>query len=151
MFKEFRTFVLRGNVMDLAVAVIVGAAFSAIVKSLVDDILMPPIGLLLGRVDFSNLFIVLKAGETPGPYATLAAAQDAGAVAIRYGVFVNTVIWFVITAFAVFLLIRGVNQLRRKEAAPAAAPTTKECPHCLSTVPLRATRCPYCTSELEAV
>lgn len=151
MFKEFRTFVLRGNVMDLAVAVIVGTAFNAIVKSLVDDILMPPIGLLLGRVDFSNLFIVLKAGETPGPYATLAAAQDAGAVAIRYGVFVNTVIWFLITAFAVFLLIRGVNQLRRKEAAPAAAPATKECPHCLSTVPLRATRCPYCTSELEAV
>jgi large conductance mechanosensitive channel len=151
MFKEFKAFVLRGNVMDLAVAVIIGAAFNAIVQSLVNDILMPPIGLLVGRVDFSNLFVVLRAGETPGPYATLAAAQDAGAVAISYGVFVNTVIWFVITAFAVFLLIRGVNQLRRKEAAPAAAPTTKECPHCLSTVPLGATRCPYCTSELEAV
>jgi large conductance mechanosensitive channel len=151
MFKEFKAFVLRGNVMDLAVAVIIGAAFNAIVQSLVNDILMPPIGLLVGRVDFSNLFVVLRAGETPGPYATLAAAQDAGAVAISYGVFVNTVIWFVITAFAVFMLVRGVSQLRRKEAAPAAAPTTKECPHCLSTVPLGATRCPYCTSELEAV
>lgn len=150
MFEEFKKFVMRGNVLDLAVGVIVGGAFNAIVKSLVGDVIMPPIGLLLGRVDFSNLFIVLKAGEVAGPYATLAAAQDASAVTINYGLFVNTLIAFLITAFAVFLIVRAVNQLRRKEEALPAEPTTVECPYCISTIPIKATRCPHCTSELEA-
>jgi large conductance mechanosensitive channel len=150
MLREFKEFAMRGNVLDLAVGIVIGAAFSTIVKSLVDDVLMPPIGLLLGKVDFSNLFLVLKHGTPPGPYPSLAAAQAAGAVSINYGAFVNTIINFLIVAFAIYLLVRGVNKLKRQEEAPPAAPTTKECPYCLITIPLHATRCAHCTSELQA-
>ena len=150
MLREFKEFAMRGNVLDLAVGIVIGAAFSTIVKSLVDDMLMPPIGLLLGKVDFSNLFLVLKRGNPAGPYASLAAAKAAGAVSINYGAFVTTIINFLIVAFAVFLLVRGVNKLRRQAEAPPAAPTTKECPYCLSTIPSNAIRCAHCTSELQA-
>jgi large conductance mechanosensitive channel len=150
MMKEFKEFAVKGNVVDMAVGIIIGAAFGTIVTSLVKDVIMPPIGLLLGNVDFSNLFIVLKQGAAAGPYATLAEAGDAGAVTLNYGMFANTIISFLIVAFAVFLLIRSINKLKRKEEAPAAAPTTKECPHCFSTVSLKATRCPYCTSDLKS-
>jgi large conductance mechanosensitive channel len=150
MWKEFRDFVMRGNVLDLAVGVIIGTAFNAIVKSLVNDLLMPPIGLLLGRVDFGNLFLVLKGGDPSVPYATLADAQAAGAVTINYGVFVNALVSFVITAFAVFLIVKAVNQLKRKEEAPPPEPTEKECPYCFTKIPIKATRCPHCTSQLEA-
>jgi large conductance mechanosensitive channel len=151
MFKEFREFILRGNMIDLAVGVIIGGVFNRVVQSLVNDIIMPPIGLLLGRVDFANLFLLLRGGDPAGPYATLAEAQDAGAVVISYGVFINTLIALVITGFAVFLLVRGINRLRRqeKEVQPAE-PTTKTCPHCYTTIPIQATRCPHCTTELEA-
>ncbi|MDH3556560.1 MAG: large conductance mechanosensitive channel protein MscL [Deltaproteobacteria bacterium] len=150
MLKEFKEFAMRGNVVDMAVGIIIGAAFGTIVKSLVADIIMPPIGLLLGNVDFSNLFIVLKQGATAGPFATIAEAQKAGAVTINYGMFANTVISFLIVAFAVFLLIRALNKLQREEEAPPEEPTTKDCPHCLSTIPIQATRCGHCTSELSA-
>jgi large conductance mechanosensitive channel len=145
MLKEFREFTLRGNVLDMAIGIIIGAAFGKIITSFVNDILMPPIGLLLGNVDFSNLFISLS-GQ---PYATLEEAQAAGAATINYGLFINTVLDFVIVAFVVFLLVRQVNRARREEEAPPAEPT-KECPYCLTVVPLKATRCPHCTSELEA-
>ena len=148
MFKEFKEFAMRGNVMDMAVGIIIGAAFGSIVGTLVSDVIMPPIGLLLGNVDFSNLFVVLKEGTAPGPYATVAAAKAAGAVTLNYGLYLNTVVNFVIVAFAIFFLVRGMNALKKKEAAPPAVPTTKECPHCLSTVPIKATRCGHCTSEL---
>jgi large conductance mechanosensitive channel len=150
MLKEFREFAMRGNVVDMAVGIIIGAAFGAIVKSLVDDVIMPPIGLLLGNVDFSDLFITLKQGAAAaGPYATLELAKKAGAVTLSYGAFFNTIISFVIVAFSVFMLVRGMNKLKRQqEAAPAAAPTTKECPHCLSTIPIKATKCAHCTSNL---
>ena len=149
MFKEFREFAMRGNVVDMAVGIIIGAPFGAIVKSLVSDVLMPPIGMLLGNVDFTNLFLVLKGGAgAAGPYATLADAQAAGAVTINYGLFVNNIISFLIVAFAVFLLIRSINNLKKKEEAAPAAPTTKDCPYCLSTIPLNAKRCGHCTSEL---
>jgi len=148
MLKEFKEFAMRGNVVDMAVGIIIGAAFGQIITSLVNDVLMPPIGLLFGSVDFSNLFMVLKEGAVAGPYASLADAQVAGAVTLNYGLFVNTIISFAIVAFAVFLLIRSINRLQRQEEAPPAEPTTKECPHCLSTIPLQATRCPHCTSEL---
>jgi large conductance mechanosensitive channel len=148
MFKEFKEFAMRGNVVDMAVGIIIGAAFGTIVKSLVSDVIMPPIGLLLGNVDFTNLFVVLKGGTTAGPYASLADAQAAGAVSVNYGVFINTIISFLIVAFAVFLIIKWMNSLKRKEEAPAAAPTTKECPHCFSTIPIKATRCAFCTSTL---
>lgn len=150
MLKEFREFAMRGNVVDMAVGIIIGAAFGAIVRSLVDDVIMPPIGLLLGNVDFSNLFVVLRHGATVADYATVAAAKEAGAVTLNVGLFINTIISFLIVAFAVFLLIRGMNQLKRKQEAPAPAPTTKECPHCYSSIPLKATRCAFCTSELKA-
>jgi large conductance mechanosensitive channel len=146
MFKEFKEFTLRGNVIDLAIGVIIGAAFGKIVTSFVNDILMPPIGLLLGNVDFSNLFINLS-GQ---PYGSLEEAQAAGAATINYGLFINTVLDFIIVAFVIFLLVRQVNRMRREREAPPAEPTTRECPYCLSTVPLQATRCPHCTSELEA-
>ena len=149
MFKEFREFAMRGNVVDMAVGIIIGAAFGTIVKSLVADVIMPPIGLLLGNVDFANLFAVIKEGATVGPYASLADAQTAGAVSINYGTFINTIISFIIVAFAVFFLIRGLNKLKRKEEAPPPEPTTKECPHCITTIPIKATRCPNCTSELK--
>lgn len=150
MLKEFKEFALRGNVVDMAVGIIVGAAFGTIVKSLVDDVIMPPIGLLLGGVDFANFFALLKAGSPPGPYASLADAQAAGAVTVNYGVFINSVISFLIVAFVMFLLIRAVNQLQKGEETPPAEPTTKECVYCLSTIPIKATRCPHCTSELPA-
>jgi large conductance mechanosensitive channel len=151
MFKEFKEFAMRGSVVDMAVGIIIGAAFGTIIKSLVADILMPPIGLLLGNVDFSNLIIILKEGaKAPGPYASLAAAQQAGAVTLNLGVFINTIISFIIVAFSVFLVIKGLNRLKREEAPPAAEPTTKECPFCLSAIPLKASRCPHCTSELKA-
>lgn len=145
MLKEFKEFALRGNVLDLAIGVIIGAAFGKIVTSFVNDVLMPPIGLLLGKVDFTNLFFTLS-GEK---YATLADAQANGAVTLNYGNFINTVVDFLIVAFVIFLLVRQVNRLTRKPAEVPAAPTTKECPHCCSTIPLKATRCPHCTSVLE--
>jgi large conductance mechanosensitive channel len=148
MLKEFKEFALRGNVVDMAVGIIIGAAFGTVVKSLVDDVLMPPIGLLLGRADFSNLFVVLREGARPGPYPSVAEARAAGAVTLNLGLFVNAVVAFVIVAFAVFLLVRSVNALRRREAPAPPAPTTKECPHCASAIPLRASRCPHCTSQL---
>jgi len=150
MFKEFKEFAMRGNVVDMAVGIIIGAAFGAIVKSLVDDVLMPVIGLLMGNVDFANFFFVLKAGKVPGPYATLAEAKGASAVTLSYGLFINSVVTFLIVAFAVFLLVKQINALKRQKEAPTASPTTKECPFCLSTVPIKATRCPHCTSELKA-
>ena len=150
MLKEFKEFAMRGNVVDMAVGIIIGAAFGTIIAALVSEVLMPPIGLLLGNVDFANLFVVLKEGTTAGPYATVAAAKAAGAVTLNYGMFMNTVVNFLIVAFAIFFLIRGMNSMKKKEEAPAAAPTTKECPHCLSTIPVKATRCAHCTSELKA-
>ena len=150
MFKEFKEFAMRGSVVDMAVGIVIGAAFGTIVKSFVDDVLMPPIGLLLGNVDFSNLFITLKEGaKAAGPYASLAAAKAAGAVTLNLGVFINTVISFLIVAFAVFLVIKGINQMKRQEAPPP--PNTKECPFCFTTISIQATRCPHCTSQLEPV
>ena len=147
MLKEFKAFAMRGNVIDLAVGIIIGGAFGTIVKSLVDDVIMPPIGLALGNVDFADLFMLLKAGaKSPPPYTTLAEAQAAGAVTLNYGVFVNAVITFLIVAFSVFLLVRAANRLQPQEAP--AAPTAKECPYCRMAVPVAATRCPHCTSEL---
>jgi len=151
MFKEFKEFAMRGNVIDMAVGIVIGAAFGTIVKSLVSDIIMPPIGLLLGKVDFANLFAVLKQGEAvAGPYASLADAQAAGAVTINYGVFINTLISFMVIAFAIFIVIRNMNKLKKKEEAPPAEPTTKDCPYCLTSIPIKATRCPHCTSKLVA-
>jgi large conductance mechanosensitive channel len=145
MLKEFKEFIMRGNVIDMAVGIIIGAAFGTIIKSLVDDVIMPPIGLLLGNIDFSNLFAVLKAGKIAGPYETLALAKAAGAVTINYGFFINTIITFIIVAFCVFMLIKNVNRFRKE--APAEV-TTKECPYCISTIPIKAQRCPQCTSEI---
>jgi len=142
MLKEFREFVVKGNVIDLAVGIIIGIAFGAIVTSLVNDIIMPPIGLLLGKINFSDLFINLSGTA----YPSLKAAKDAGAATINYGVFLNAVINFIIVAFVVFLLVKQVNRMK-KEPAPAE-PNTKECKFCLSTIPLKATRCPHCTSQL---
>ena len=147
MLKEFKAFIMRGNVLDLAVGFIMGGAFGTIVKSLVDDVIMPPIGLALGNVDFSNLLMVLKPGDkAPPPYATVADAQAAGAVTLNWGLFINSVISFLIIAFAVFLLVRAANRLKPAEAA--AAPSTKDCPYCRMAIPVGATRCPQCTSEL---
>ncbi len=144
MLKEFGDFIKKGNVIDLAVAVIIGGAFGAIVKSLVSDIIMPPIGVLLGGVDFANLFIDLS-GEG---YASLAAAQEAGAATINYGVFINTIINFLIVAFVIFVVIRQINKMKKEEEAAPAEPTTKECPYCVTEIAIKATRCPNCTSEL---
>lgn len=145
MWKDFKQFVARGNVMDLAVGVIIGAAFNDIVSSLVGDIIMPPIGLVLGRVDFTNLFIDLS-GEG---YETLAAAEEAGAATINYGVFFNNVISFLIIAFVVFLLVQQFNRLEREPEEAPAEPVTKECPFCFTVIPIDATRCPNCTSQLD--
>jgi large conductance mechanosensitive channel len=134
----------------MAIGIIIGAAFGTIVNSLVQDVIMPPIGLLLGNVDFSNIFVVLKEGKVAGPYASVAAAKSAGAISINFGVFVNTIISFILVAFAVFLLVKTINRLRRQEEAPPAAPTTKDCIYCFSKIPIQATRCPNCTSELKA-
>lgn len=148
MFKEFKAFVMRGSVLDLAVGIIIGAAFGTIVKSLVDDIIMPPIGLALGDVDFANLFVLLKEGaKAPPPYATLADAHTAGAVTLNYGTFINNLVTFVIVAFVIFLVVRTANRLRPPEAA--AAPNTKDCPYCRMPIPVSAVRCPHCTSELK--
>ena len=148
MIKEFKEFAMRGNVVDVAVGIIIGGAFGTIVKSLVSDVLMPPIGLLLGGVDFANFFITLKEGTAAGPYPSLANAQEAGAVVISYGVFLNAVISFLIVAFAVFLLIKGINRMQREQETPAEEPTNRECPYCMSTISIKATRCPHCTSAL---
>lgn len=150
MFKEFREFAMRGNVVDMAVGIIIGGAFGTIVKSLVDDVIMPPIGLLLGNVDFANLFVVLKQGtKAAPPYTSLAEAHAAGAVTLNYGQFINNVVSFIILAFAVFLLVRGMNRLKdRLEHHPDPAATTKECPYCCSTINIKATRCPQCTADL---
>ena len=148
---EFKTFAVKGNVIDMAVGIIIGAAFGKIVDSLVKDVIMPPIGLLLGKVDFSNLFLVLKDGATPAPYNSLAAAQAAGAVTMNLGLFVNAIISFLIVAFAVFILIKAINELQAKmdkKEAQNIVKTTKACPYCCSEISINATRCPHCTSEL---
>jgi large conductance mechanosensitive channel len=148
MLKEFKAFVMRGNVLDLAVGIIIGGAFGTIVKSLVDDVIMPPIGLALGNVDFTNLFLMLKPGlKAPPPYPTLPDAQAAGAVTINYGSFINNVVTFIIVALAVFLIVRVANRLKPQDAA---TPTTKDCPYCRMAIPVAATRCPHCTSDLKA-
>ncbi|MDF1692308.1 MAG: large-conductance mechanosensitive channel protein MscL [Zhongshania sp.] len=148
MLTEFKKFAMRGNVVDMAVGIIIGGAFGTIVKSLVSDVIMPPIGLLLGGVDFADLFFTLKEGALAGPYANLAAAQAAGAVTVNYGVFFNAVFSFIIVAFAVFMLIKSINNMQKAEEAAPAAPTTKDCPMCFSKIALKASRCPHCTSEL---
>lgn len=144
MLKEFKAFAMRGNVLDLAIGVIIGGAFGKIITSLVNDIIMPPIGLLLGKVDFSNLYINLS-GK---PFANLKDAQAAGAATINYGLFLNTIIDFLIVAFIIFLIVREINRLTPKPATPAE-PATRECPYCCSTIPVKASRCPNCTSELK--
>ena len=153
MLQDFKAFITRGNVIDMAVGIIIGIAFGLVVNSLVKDIIMPPIGLALGKVDFANLFVVLKEGLTPGPYASLAAAQAAGAVTINYGTFINTVVnLLIIAAVVFFLIVRPVARMQaRKKAKEPAAPTTKECPYCATSIPINASRCPNCTSELKMV
>jgi len=148
MFKEFKEFAMRGSVMDMAIGIIIGAAFSPIIASLVSDILMPPIGLLLGGVDFSNLFVTINQGATAGPFATLADAQKAGAVTINYGIFVNKIISFIIVAFAIFMVVKGINRMKRQEGAEPAIPTTKDCSFCFTAIPVKAIRCPNCTADL---
>ena len=147
MLKEFKEFAMKGNVLDMAVGIIIGAAFGKIVTSLVSDLLTPPLGKLMGNVDFSNLFISLSAEH----YSTLEAAKAAGVATINYGVFINAIIDFIIVAFAVFMLVKQVNRFRKApEPAAPAAPTEKECPFCISMIPIKATRCPHCTSDMEA-
>jgi large conductance mechanosensitive channel len=143
MLNEFKTFIIRGNMIDLAVGIVIGAAFTTVVNSFVNDLLMPPIGLLLGGVDFSNLFITLRGG----PFPSLAAAKAAGAPTLNYGLFINSIINLLIVGFAVFMVVRAVNQFRGP--APVAAPTTKDCPACAMPIPLRARRCPHCTTEIK--
>ena len=145
MLQEFKKFALQGNVLDMAVGIIIGASFGKIITSIVNDVLMPPIGLLVGRVDFSGLFVNLSGT----PYATLVEAKAAGAPTINYGLFLNTVLDFVIVALVIFLLVKQLNRLKGQKPAPAAAPTTRDCPRCVSSIPLRATRCPFCTSDLQ--
>jgi len=148
MLKDFRDFIMRGNVLDMAVGIIIGAAFGTIVSSIVKDIIMPPIGLVLGNVDFTNLFAVLKQGTTPGPYASLAEAQSAGDVTINYGLFINTIVSFLIVAVVLFFLIRAFVHARSRMESKKEMATTRECPYCLSQVPLKARKCAFCTSEL---
>ena len=145
MFKEFREFAARGNVADMAVGLVLGAAFGTIVKSFVDDVLMPPLGLLTGGMDFSDQYLLLRAGDPPGPYPSLEQAKAAGAVTVNYGLLVNSVVSFLLVAFAVFLVVRAVNRMRREEPPP---PDMKSCPFCKTDIPLGAVRCPHCTSEL---
>ncbi len=145
MFKEFKEFIMRGNVLDLAVAVVIGAAFGKITTSLVNDVIMPPIGFILGKVDFSNLYLNLSGAA----YPSLDAAQKAGAPIIRYGMFLNAVIDFLIIAFVIFMIVRAFNRLYKREPKAPEAPSTRECPFCISTIPIKATRCPNCTSELK--
>ena len=146
MLKEFKAFAMRGNVLDMAIGIVIGVAFGKIITSFVNDVVMPPIGLLLGKVDFSNLFIDLS-GKS---YATLAEAKAAGAATVKYGVFLNTVVDFIIVAFVIFMLVRQINRMKRQPEVAPAAPTTKECAYCLSSIAIKATRCPHCTSELRA-
>lgn len=148
MMDEFKQFAMRGNVVDMAVGIIIGGAFGTIVKSLVSDVIMPPVGLLLGGVDFSDMFIVLKEGTAAAPYLSLEAAEKAGAVTLNIGVFINNVISFLIVAFAVFLLIKGMNSLQKKEEEAPEEPTEKDCPKCFTAIPIKAMRCPHCTSEI---
>jgi large conductance mechanosensitive channel len=145
MFKEFREFAVRGSVVDLAVGLILGASFGTVVKSVVDDLLMPPLGLVTGGMDFADQFVLLRAGNPPGPYLSLEQAKTAGAVTMNYGAFLNNVVGFVLVAFAVFVLVRAVNRLRREEPPP---PNSKSCPFCATDIPAAAVRCPHCTSEL---
>jgi len=151
MLQDFKAFVMRGNVIDMAVGIIVGVAFGLVVNSLVKDVIMPPIGFALGNVDFSNLYVLLKEGATsPGPYASLAAAQQAGAVTLNYGVFINAIINLLIIAAAVFfLIVRPIARLQARKKVEAPAPTTKECPYCFTAIPIKASRCPNCTSALK--
>jgi large conductance mechanosensitive channel len=150
MRQDFKAFITRGNVIDMAVGIIIGVAFAGVINSLVKDVISPPVGLALGNVDFANLFAVLKEGVTPGPYASLAAAQEAGAVTINYGVFINAIVNFLIIAAAVFfLIVRPVARMQARKKAEAPPPTTKECPFCITAIPIKATRCPNCTSELK--
>lgn len=148
MFAEFKKFIMRGNALDLAVGVVIGAAFGSIVTSLVNDLIMPPLGLLLGSVDFKDLFVVLKEGATAAPYLTMAQAQEAGAVTWNYGAFVNTIVQFLIVGVAIFLVVRAMNRVQGPAVAPPS--TTRGCPFCTSQVALAATRCPHCTSTLDA-
>lgn len=149
--KEFREFAVKGNAVDMAVGIVIGAAFGSIVKSLVSDIIMPPIGLVIGHIDFQNLFWVLHAGKMPGPYHTVAEAAQAGAVTLNYGAFINNIISFIIVAFAIFLFVRAINRMRSQfESQPEPAdPTTKDCPQCCTSIPIKASRCPNCTSMLD--
>jgi len=150
MLQDFKAFIMRGNVIDMAMGIIIGMAFGTVVRSLVTDVIMPPIGLALGNVDFANLFVILKQGLTPGPYASLADAQAAGAVTINYGVFINTIVYLLIVAAIVFfLVVRPVARMQARKKAEEPAPTTKECPYCFTSIPMNATRCPNCTSELK--
>ena len=152
MLKDFRAFIMRGSVVDLAVGIVIGVAFAAIVNSLVKDVIMPPIGLALGDVDFINLFAVLKEGTVAGPYASLAAAQEAGAVTINYGIFINAIVSFIILAAVIFFfIVRPMAKMhaRQKAEEEAPAPDTKECPYCYTSISIKATRCPNCTSELK--
>jgi len=151
MLKEFKNFALRGNVLDMAVGIIIGASFSTIVNSLVNDILMPPFGWLLGGVDFENLYLTVKTGTPVGPYISLTDAQAAGAVTVNYGLFINSIISFLIVALAMFLLIRAINRLQevKKEKLNETVPTSKDCPYCFTAIPIQAIRCPHCTSKLD--
>ena len=151
MVKEFKEFAVKGSVVDMAVGIIIGGAFGTIVKSLVDDVLMPPVGLLLGGVDFKDLFAVLRPGDPGPPYVTIADAQASGAVTLNYGQFINNVIAFLLVAVAVFMLVKAINRMRRQEQEAPLSPTDKACPFCATTIPLAASRCPNCTSPLEAV
>ncbi|MBR9988183.1 MAG: large conductance mechanosensitive channel protein MscL [Gemmatimonadetes bacterium] len=150
MMGEFKEFAVKGNVVDMAVGIIIGGAFGTIVKSLVDDMLMPPVGLMLGGVDFKDLFMILREGDPASPYVTIADAQAAGAVTLNYGQFINNIIAFLIVAFAVFLLVKAINKLRRQEQVEPESPTDRSCPFCATTIPIQALRCPHCTSTLEA-
>jgi large conductance mechanosensitive channel len=149
MLKDFKEFALRGSVIDMAVGIIIGAAFSGIVTSLVNDVLMPPIGLLLGKTDFSNLYLVLKEGSIAGPYSTLADAKKAGAVTVNIGIFLNTIVNFLILSFCIFMFVRSINTFRRKEETQCVEQTTKSCPFCYSTIPVKAIRCPHCTADIK--
>jgi large conductance mechanosensitive channel len=150
MLKEFKTFAMRGNVLDMAVGIIIGAAFGTIVSSLVNDIIMPPIGTVLGNIDFKNLFLVIKEGTTSaGTYLTIDDAQKAGAVTLNYGRFINTIITFLIVAFSVFLLVKGMNATKKTDVEAAAVFAVKTCPHCATAIPIKANKCPHCTSDLQ--
>lgn len=148
MLKDFKEFAMRGNVVDMAIGIIIGASFGGIVKSIVDDMIMPPIGFILGNVDFSNLYLVIKEGATAGPYSSLSEAKKAGAISINYGLFINSVISFLIVAMVAFLIVRALNKLKKNEPAPAAPANTRECPLCTSVVSIRARRCPHCTADI---